>query len=114
MHTDTPHTADPATARQFLRDMYVQARQRFARDRRQLDAAALTRHVEELRRLVFAVAAAAVPGEPAIAGELHDTYSVALDAISAQLAARDLAGAYQLANRLLDVLALELTWMSAL
>jgi hypothetical protein len=114
-------TPDPAAYRQMLRIAFNDVWLSVARAGRSLevtDGAAhqgavelLGRRVKDLRRLVEALGGLQQPGEPAIAGELHNTYAVALTAVEERLRNNEHASAHRLARHLIDLIAVELSWM---
>ncbi len=116
-----PDASRAAIYRQMLLIAFVQVRQRLARtarqlqltdpDERRLAADALPRHVGELRRFVQALTIAPERGEMTLAGELADAYFVAIRVIEERLANKQLSAACELARRLVELIALELSWM---
>jgi len=114
-------TPDPAAYRQMLRLTFQDVRVGIARTARllenadePLDATAVDefrRRVAALERIVAALAQAPEPSDPSLTGALQPAHVAALAAITQRLQNADTAGAVRLARHLVELLALELSWM---
>jgi hypothetical protein len=73
----------------------------------------LAQRVKHLRQVVTAIAEKPIPIEPTLSPSLQIAYVAALDAVDRWLKADEAAAASALADRVVELIALELSWMPA-
>jgi hypothetical protein len=115
-------TSDETTYRRILRTVFDDVRRGLFRVRCQFSQSngaippselvdLLARRVKHLRSIVAALAEAPVPIEPTISPHLAMAYAAALTAIDECIAAGKPAVACELADWLVALIAIELTWL---
>jgi hypothetical protein len=73
----------------------------------------LAQRLKHLRQVVTAIAEKPVPIEPTLSPSLQGAYVAALDAVDSWVKADEPAAASALADRVVELIALELSWMPA-